>query len=395
MCKIDNEPHNDYKNYKYIVVGCGLSGSVVAEQIASNKNEKVLILEKRNHIGGNCYDYIDSETGILLNKYGAHIFHTNDSKVWDYINKFCKWKRWDHKVLSLVDNKFVSVPVNIGTINELFNEHITCESEMREWLISKGEIINMDDKDIKNSRDISYSKIGKKLYDKLIRDYTFKQWGKYPDELDKSVLNRIPIYYDHDPRYFKDKYQALPEHGYTHFFKKLLNSPLITVLLDTDYFEFKNKYKLHPDVKIIYTGPIDRYFSSFGYEPLDYRSINFHMERYDMNYYQPCSVVNYPSFDIQYTRSVEYKHFLNQSSLTDDTKCSKTIVVFEKTTDEGEPYYPVPNDKNLRLYEKYKILADSQKDVYFIGRLANYKYFNMDQAIKNALDFYIENQFKF
>ena len=224
------------------------------------------------------------------------------------------------------------------------------------------------------------SRIGETLYEKLIKDYTFKQWNKYPSELNKSVLERIPIRPNFDTRYFNDKYQALPEKGYTHFFEKILENKNIEVKLNCDYFDFikdNNNFEY-----TIFTGPIDSYFND--YEKLEYRSIDFKLNVIkNMNYYQPNSVVNYPQNDVEFTRIVEYKHFLNQKS-------NDTVIVSETTNDKGEPYYPVPNEKNLNLYEKYKKLAkeEENKNVFFIGRLANYKYFNMDQAILNSLDFF-------
>jgi len=366
----------------YLIVGCGLSGAVLAEQIASKLNEKVLIIEKRDHIGGNCYDYIDEETNIRVNKYGAHLFHTNNDKVWAYINSFDKWTRWEHKVLSYVDDKFVPMPVNITTINELCNENLKTESDAKEWL-TKNQI--KYENEITNSEQIAKSRIGEQLYDKMVKHYTFKQWNKYPDELDKSVLERIPLRENFDTRYFTDKYQALPSNGYTHFFKKLISHPNIELKLNTDFIDFKKNNKM--DFKcVIFTGPIDVYFNLEYPElqSLEYRSIDFKIERIKrMNYYQPNSVINYPSPDVEYTRIVEYKHFLNQKS-------EDTIIVYETTNDNGEPFYPVPNKKNLELYEEYKKLAkmEEQKNIYFIGRLANYKYFNMDEAIANSLTFF-------
>jgi UDP-galactopyranose mutase len=364
-----------YKMVKYLVVGCGLSGAVIAERIANKLNHKVTIIEKREHIGGNCYDYINKETNILINKYGAHLFHTNNEYVWKYVNKFDKWIRWEHKVLTFIDNKFVSIPVNITTINELCEENLQNENDVNEWLEKNQIKYNT----INNSEEMAKSRIGNELYNKLIKDYTFKQWNKYPNELDKSVLERIPIRPNYDTRYFNDKYQALPHKGYTHFFEKLIDNSNIEVKLNTDYFEHikNNTYDI-----VIFTGPIDSYFTNL--EKLEYRSIDFNIEIIkNMNYYQPNSVVNYPSKDIPYTRIVEYKHFLNQKS-------NDTIIVKETTNDIGDPYYPVPNKKNLELYEQYKNLAKEEeaKNVFFVGRLANYKYFNMDEAILNSLTFF-------
>ena len=362
-----------------LIVGCGLSGVVIAERISNILNKKVIIIEKRDHIGGNCYDYIDEETGILMNKYGAHLFHTNNEKVWNYVTQFDEWKRWEHKVLTFVDDKYVPMPVNITTINELCGQHLKNEEDLNVWLDKNRQKYD----EILNSEEMAKSRIGNELYEKLVKDYTYKQWNKYPSELDKSVLERIPIRTNFDTRYFSDKYQALPHKGYTHFFSKILENDNIEVKLNTDYFEFikgNNNFEL-----TIFTGPIDSYFTNL--EKLEYRSIDFHIERIkNMNYYQPNSVVNYPSKDIPFTRIVEYKHFLNQQS-------KDTIIVSETTNDIGEPYYPVPNKKNLELYEEYKILAkkEEEKNIYFVGRLANYKYFNMDEAIANSLDFFENN----
>lgn len=365
----------DTIKYDYIIVGCGLSGCVIAERIANVLNKRVLILEKRDHIGGNCYDYVDEQTNIRVNKYGAHLFHTNDKIVWDYINKFSEWVRWEHKVLSYVDDKYVSIPVNITTINELCSENLENERDAKDWL--KENQVTYDT--IENSEQMAKSRIGNILYEKLIKNYTYKQWNLYPEQLKPSVLERIPIRSNFDTRYFNDKYQALPKNGYTHFFETILNNDKIDYFTNVDFFEFKKYNDIN--IPVIYTGPIDTYFKNKGYEKLEYRSIDFHIEVKNMNFYQPNSVVNFPSIDSKYTRQVEYKHFLNQKS-------DKTIIVSETTNDHGEPYYPVPNDKNLKLYETYKELSDKEKDVYFVGRLANYKYFNMDQAISNALIFF-------
>ena len=369
---------NIIKKSDIIIVGSGISGCVLAERFSNILDKKVCIIEKRDHIGGNCYDYVD-ENGILINKYGAHLFHTNYEDVWNYINTFDEWSRWEHKVVGYVDNKFVSIPVNITTINVLCNENIQTQNECDIWL-EKNQI-KYDT--IENSEQIAKSRVGEILYEKIFRNYTFKQWNKYPDELNPEVLERIPIRNNFDDRYFSDKYQALPTHGYTHFFKKLINSANIKLLLNTDFFDLDNNW-MNGKI-IIYTGPIDLYFKNSNLDKLEYRSINFVKESYkNMNYFQPNSVVNYPQNDVEYTRIVEYKHFLNQIS-------PHTTIVKEYTTDIGEPYYPVPNKKNIELYEKYRELADKEtleKNVYFIGRLANYKYYNMDQAIKNSLDFF-------
>jgi|694.fasta_scaffold00020_23 UDP-galactopyranose mutase len=359
----------------YLIVGCGLSGAVLAERIANVLHEDVLIIEKSDHIAGNCYDYIDVETGILCCKYGAHLFHTNNEDVWSYISSFDKWIRWEHKVLSFVDDKYVSIPINITTVNELCGQHLQTPEEMQEWL-DKNQVKYTET--VKNSEEMALSRVGRELYNKMIKEYTYKQWSKFPHELDKSVLARIPIRDNFDTRYFSDKYQALPEKGYTHFVSKLIDHPLITYKLNTDFNDFRKTNDLSKYKKIIYTGPIDRYFETD--EKLEYRSIKFIQEVHrNTRYYQQNSVVNYPEPEHPFTRIVEYKHFLNQTS-------PHTIIFKEITNDVGDPYYPVPTKRNQDLYERYKQMAEKETNVIFVGRLANYKYFNMDEAISNALD---------
>jgi UDP-galactopyranose mutase len=361
----------------YLIIGSGLSGAVLAERIAEIRKEEVIVLEKRDHIGGNCYDYIDPETGIRVSKYGAHLFHTNSDRVWNYILKFSDWTRWEHKVISQVDNKFVSVPVNITTVNELCNENIQTSQEMTEYM----KRVQVPTPAPQNSEEMALSRVGKDLYEKMFKAYTIKQWNKEPKELDASVLARIPIRYDFDTRYFSDKYQALPTNGYTKFIESMLKNPLIKVYTSTDFEEYRRTNPLTKFKKIFYTGPIDEYFKTAA-GPLEYRSIEFTQTVHkNMNYFQPNSVVNYPELEYPFTRIIEYKHFLNQKS-------PHTIIVSEITTDKGEPYYPVPTEKNMTLYQKYKEMAEKEEkesNVYFVGRLANYKYFNMDQAIENAL----------
>lgn len=373
----------------YLIVGCGLTGAVLAERLASIMNKKILIIEKRKHIGGNCYDYIDNKTGIRINMYGAHLFHTNSEKVWEYINKFDKWKRWEHKVLASVDKQLVPVPVNITTVNHLCNEHIKNTEDMNNWLDNN----QIKYENPKNSEEMAKSRVGNELYEKMFKPYTIKQWNKEPTDLDASVLARIPVRDNYDPRYFSDKYQALPSNGYTSFIKNILKHKNIEIKLNTDFKNFIKTNDIKKFEGIIYTGPIDSYFYDSGLDKLEYRSIDFKIERF-MNisggYYQPNSVVNYPEIDVPFTRIVEYKHFLNQIS-------PHTIIVSETSNDSGEPYYPVPNDKNKKLYEKYKLLAKNEEknnNIHFIGRLASYKYFNMDQAIEVALDYFNNKLYK-
>lgn len=363
------------KQYDILVIGAGISGAVIAERYAS-AGKKVLVIEKRNHIGGNCFDYID-ENGILVSKYGAHLFHTNDEEVWDYVNFFSDWYDWEHKVIARVDGKTVPIPVNITTVNTLFDQTIKTETEMAAWL----ETNRIKFEKPANGEEAVLNRVGQALYEKMFKHYTKKQWDKFPAELDASVLERIPVRTNYDDRYFSDKYQALPKGGYTKLFEKILAHQNIEVLLETDFFDIKDQ--LDGYEKLFYTGPVDRYFE-FRHsmiEKLEYRSINFVRETHELKFFQENSVVNYPGTEVDFTRIIEYKHFGNQEA-------KYTTVVKEYTVDEGEPYYPVPNPRNQEIYAKYKEEADKLTDVYFVGRLANYKYFNMDQAFKNALDLF-------
>ncbi len=358
-----------------VIIGAGISGAVLAERYA-NIGKQVLIIEKRDHIAGNCYDYID-ENGILVSKYGAHLFHTQFEDVWEYVNRFSDWYPWEHKVLARVDDKTVPIPVNITTVNTLFDLNIQSEKEMTEWLDNNRIPIEQPS----NGEEAVINKVGLELYEKMFKHYTKKQWDKYPEELDAAVLERIPVRTNRDDRYFSDKYQALPLDGYTQLFEKILDHPNIEVVLNTDFFDIQDMLGSYE--KMFYTGPIDRYFQfkKILTEKLEYRSIEFKFESLDQEYFQENSVVNYPGTEVDYTRIVEYKHFGNQ-------KTSKTTIAKEFTVDHGDPYYPVPNPKNQEIYLKYKAKADKLIDIHFVGRLANYKYFNMDQAFKNALDLF-------
>ena len=356
-----------------LIVGAGLSGLVLVERFASRLGKKVLIIEKRGHIGGNVYDYID-ENGILINRYGAHIFHTNDEGVWEYVNRFAEWVRWDHKVLGRIGDRYFPIPININTVNILCNRHLRDEQEMDHWL-SENQIAYPE---IRDSEQVAKSRIGEYLYEKIIKWYTFKQWARFPSELNPNVLERIGVRSSHDDRYFTDRYQALPRGGYTRFCQSLIRHPNIQVFLNTDFFDTKDiEYE-----QLFFTGPIDQYFKDM--EKLEYRSLRFEVIPIkNMNYYQPVGVVNYTSMEVPFTRIVEYKHFLNQKS-------DHTTIVKEYSTDTGEPYYPVLSKRNLDLYQKYKERATREKNVHFVGRLANYRYFNMDQAIRNSLDLFAD-----
>ena len=369
----NNYNKNIMVHYDVLIVGAGLSGATIAEHCI-RAGRKVLVIDKRNHIAGNIYDEIDATTGIRVSRYGAHLFHTNDTEVWNYINGFGKFARWDHRVVSDVSGTLVPLPVNINSVNTLFDLNIQTEDEMKEWLSHE----RVADNEIKNSEDVALSRVGPRLYDIMFKHYTVKQWDKLPSELEPSVLERIPVRTNFDDRYFGDRYQGLPIGGYTSLVKNMLSGA--EVRLGVDWSDIWQKSE---DTwgQLVFTGPIDVYFKNSNLPPLEYRSINFEWNRIKTDgFVQPNSVVNFPTNEQKYTRSVEYKHFLNQKS-------DWTILAKETTCAEGEPYYPVPTKENRDLYLKYVELA-SKTDVHFVGRLASYKYFNMDQAIRNAMDYY-------
>ena len=366
-----------------LVVGAGLSGATIAERCAA-AGATVLVIEKRDHIGGNVYDEIDAATGIRVSRYGAHLFHTNDEEVWNYVKRFGEWVRWEHRVVADVSGTLVPVPVNCTTVNSLCGAAIQTEAEMAEWLAAA----QIPCASPKNSEEVALSRVGRPLYELLFKPYTWKQWGKGAAELEPEVLARIPVRPNFDPRYFTDKFQALPKFGYTEIVRKMLDHPRISVRLNSAWENFSASSEFSPD-QIVFTGPIDSFFADAGLPKLEYRSIEFEWSRISSaGFYQPNSVVNYPDALNPYTRCVEYKHFLNQKS-------DWTILSKERTCDQGEPYYPVPTEANRELYKKYAELAAKVGEggpggpaVHFIGRLASYKYFNMDQAIRAALDYF-------
>jgi UDP-galactopyranose mutase len=361
-----------------LVVGAGLSGATIAEQCAK-AGASVRVIDKRDHIGGNVYDEIDATTGIRVSLYGAHLFHTNDEEVWNYVQQFGEWVRWEHTVVADVSGTYVPVPVNCTTVNSLCGTSIQNEAEMQAWLAAE-QIVCAEPK---NSEEIALSRVGRPLYDLLFKPYTWKQWGKAATDLEPEVLARIPVRSNFDPRYFTDKFQALPKFGYTEIVRKMLDHPNISVELGKSWEDVQGE--LSAETQIIFTGPIDGFFKDAGLPPLEYRSIDFQWSRmHNSGFYQPNSVVNYPDAENPYTRCVEYKHFLNQRS-------DWTIIAKERTSDVGEPYYPVPTEANRGLYRKYADLAVAgPPSVHFVGRLASYKYYNMDQAIRAALDYYRE-----
>lgn len=357
--------------YDYLIVGAGFAGSVLAERLAGVLNKKVLILDKRDHIGGNAYDYYD-EAGILVHKYGPHIFHTNCAEVFKYLSNFTKWRNYEHKVLASVDGQLVPIPINLNTVNKLYGMNMN-SFEMDEFLKSKAECRE----DIVTSEDFVLNKIGKELYEKFFKNYTRKQWGLDPSELKSSVAARIPVRNNCDDRYFTDKFQSMPLYGYTEMFRNMLKHPNINILLNTDYKDIQN---FIPYKKMIFTGPIDEYFN-YEFGKLPYRSIDFISETYDMEKFQPTGTVNYPNEQL-YTRITEMKYLTGQ-------KHNKTSVIYEIPSDSGDPFYPVPKPENNEIYKKYASLTHRiSKKVLFTGRLASYKYYNMDQVIAQSLSLF-------
>jgi len=333
------------KSFDVCTVGAGLSGSVFAERYAKVLGQSVLVTDRRAHFGGNVYDYVDEETGVLMNKYGAHLFHTNDEKAWRYITMHehaPKWERWDHEVKGWVDGKLVPIPVNINTVNRLLDLDIEEPAQMRDWLAKTQ--IPCAPGGCRNAAEMAKSRVGEALYEAIFKHYTVKQWNRDPEDLDALVTARIPVRDTFDPRYFSDRYQVLPSKGYTQFVAALLSHPNIDVSLGVDYFEHVDYFKARCG-KIIYTGPIDRYFRNVGLDTLEYRGIDFVEERFMgiHGFVQPNSVVNYPGPEQKYTRVVEYKHFLHQLH----TPHSITVAEYSKEMGpDDEPYYPVPNARN-------------------------------------------------
>lgn len=356
--------------FDYMIVGAGLAGGVLAERLASQSGKKVLLVDKRNHIGGNTYDFYNKD-GILVHKYGPHIFHTNSKDVFEYLGNFTQWRPYEHRVLASVDGMLVPIPINLNTINKLYGLNLS-SSEVDAFLESKAE----KKQRILTSEDVVVNKVGRELYEKFFKGYTKKQWNLDPSELDASVTSRIPTRNNRDDRYFTDSYQAIPMYGYTRMFEKMLDHPNIKVMLNTDYKEIQSSISFK---KMIYTGPID-YFYDYCYGKLPYRSLEFKFETVEQEVYQSTGTVNYPN-EHPYTRITEFKYLTGQ-------KHPKTSIVYEYPKDEGDPYYPVPRPENGELYRKYQLLASREKNVHFAGRLATYKYYNMDQVVAQALTLY-------
>src|ERR1700712_2852331 len=350
-----------------LVVGAGFAGSVLAERLANVLGQRVLIVDKRPHIGGNAYDRHD-DAGVLIHPYGPHIFHTNSADIFDYLSQFTEWRPYQHRVLGSIDGQLLPIPINLDTVNKMYGLNLT-SFEVEKFLESVAEKKDS----IKTSEDVVVNKVGRELYNKFFRGYTRKQWGMDPSELDASVTARVPTRTNRDDRYFADTFQAMPLHGYTRMFEAMLDHPNIKVMLNCDYRQVAG---VIPWKRMVYTGPIDTFFEHrFG--ALPYRSLHFEHMTLQQEQFQPVGTVNFPN-DFAYTRVSEFKHLTGQ-------KHHATSVVYEYPRSEGDPYYPVPRAENTAMYRLYEAETEKLHDVSFVGRLATYKYYNMDQVVAQSL----------
>ena len=359
--------------YDVLVVGAGYAGSVVAERLASQCGLSSLVIDRRDNIAGNAYDYVD-EHGVLVHKYGPHIFHTNSEKVIAYLSQFTEWMPYEHRVVADVAGKLLPMPINRTTINRLYDLDLRTDDDVARFLESRAEPCEY----VRTSEDVVVSKVGRDLYEKFFRGYTRKQWQRDPSELHASVCARIPIRTNEDDRYFTDDFQNMPRQGYTAMFERILDHELIEVSLETAYEDVKDEIEFD---HLVYTGPIDGFFGHrFG--ALPYRSLEFELINKptpDGGYLLPATSVNEPSEDVPYTRTTEYRWMTGQT-----THSSSTVAV-EYPRSEGDPYYPIPRDDTRALYKQYEALGAQLPDVTFVGRLARYQYLNMDQVVGQAL----------
>lgn len=364
---------------KNLIVGCGLSGIVLAERIASQLNEEVLIIDKRGHIGGNIFDYKDKETGITVHQYGPHVFHTNDKKVWDYLSRFTDWHRFMYRVKAVMDGIEVNIPFNLDSLHKVFPRQ-TAEKLEAKLIENFGFNKKVPILELRKTNDADLEFLAQYVYEKVFLGYTVKQWGVKPEDLDASVSGRVPVYISRDDRYFQDKYQGIPAGGYTAMAENILKNPLIKVQLNTDFKDIRSKIEYD---RLFFSGAIDEYFD-YEFGALPYRSLDLVFKKYDVEYLQSGPQMNYPE-NYDYTRSVEYKYYL-------DEKSPKTILSFEYPCPfedgKNERYYPIPGKENEALYNRYLEKAKTLNNVRFIGRLGDYKYYNMDQTVARALELF-------
>jgi UDP-galactopyranose mutase len=359
--------------YDTLVVGAGYAGSIMAEQLASRCGHSVLVIDRRDHIAGNAYDYYD-EHGVRVHKYGPHIFHTNSEKVVEYLSRFTEWRPYEHRVLARVDGKHVPMPINRTTINVLYGLSLTTDEEVSLFLAERAEPVEY----IRTSEDVVVAKVGRELYEKFFRGYTRKQWQRDPSELHSSVCARIPIRTNEDDRYFTDVFQQMPVDGYTVMFERILDQPNIEVGIGTDYYDVAHEIEYD---HLVWTGPIDKFFD-YRFGRLPYRSLEFDLVNEPTpggGYLLPVTSVNEPSEDVPYTRRTEFRQMTGQT-----THDSSTYAV-EYPRAEGDPYYPIPREDTRALYRQYEALGEELSNVTFVGRLARYQYLNMDQVVGQAL----------
>jgi UDP-galactopyranose mutase len=356
--------------FDYLVVGAGFAGSVLAERLARDLKQTVMLCDRRNHVGGNAHDRLDN-AGVLIHQYGPHIFHTNSKEIFDYLSQFTAWHPYEHRVLASVGAKLYPVPVNLDTINAVFGMQLG-EAEAEKFLATVAETRDP----IQTSEDVVLSRVGRELYEKFFRGYTRKQWGLDPSQLDAQVALRIPVRTNRDDRYFTDAFQFMPKNGFTRMFENMLDHPRITLELNADYREVRDKVRFR---HLIFTGPIDEYFD-YRFGKLPYRSLEVRHRTLDREWLQPVSVVKYPN-EFEFTRVTEFKHLTGQQH-------SKTSVVYEYPRAEGDAYYPIPRPETAAIYNRYRELANLERRVHFVGRLATYRYYNMDQVVGQALTLY-------
>lgn len=356
-------------SYDYLVVGAGLAGSVVAERLAAGGRSRVLVIDRRHHVAGNAYDELD-ESGIRVHRYGPHIFHTNSVAVIDYLSKFTRWRPYVHRVLARVGGALVPMPINRTTINRVFGLHLTSTADAEAFLNRVAIPVERP----QTSEDQMKATVGLELYELLIRGYTRKMWGLDPSELNASVAARLPVRLDEDDRYFSDRFQAIPESGYTAMVEGMLSQRGIDVRLGTDA---RSVYDSVDYRGLVFTGPIDEYFD-YQFGALPYRSIRFQLETVHEPVFQCVATVNEPDESVPYTRTTEFKHITGQQH-------DWTTIVREYPTAEGEPYYPIPRPATEALYRRYRLLANTLSRVWFTGRLGTYRYYNMDQVVAQGL----------
>ena len=370
-------------NYDLVVVGSGLFGLTIAEQAPSRWGLRVAIVERRSHLGGNAYSEIDPETGIEVHKYGAHLFHTSNERVWEYVNRFTSFTSYVHRVWTTVDGVVYPMPVNLGTINQFFSAAYGPD-EARALIAQQAA--EVDGQEITDFESKGVSLVGRPLFEAFFKNYTAKQWQTDPKDLPASIISRLPVRYNYDSRYFNDKYEGLPVDGYTAWMERMVASDLIDVYLDTDFFDPENplnKAAVVGKVPVVYTGPVDRYFD-YSAGDLSWRTVDFEKEVVDTGDYQGCSVMNYGDIDVPFTRIIEFRHFHPERDYQDE----KTVIFreFSRFADHGdEPYYPVNTAQDRERLEQYRELMKNEDRVFFGGRLGTYKYLDMHMAIASAL----------